>query len=94
MPPQRRYGMIPLALFGILFGAASGYMILSGFQVSIVVAVPNASAYLPPGMDGVANLGAMHIQAMDFLLGIGAAIVAAVFFGAATIVNSIENRPA
>lgn len=55
---------------GALFTVAAGYFLFVGLTLQTTIG---------SGGETVANLQLMHIQAMDIAIGIGAAIVAAIF---------------
>lgn len=85
-----------LSAIGTIFAVVSAFLIYRGFQVEIIVPaaqLPGAGGMLPPQFDGVANLSLMHTQAMLFHLGIGSAIVSAVFFAGAGVAATLRERP-
>lgn len=75
-----------LMLLGALFAVIGVYFLYSGFILP--TSVPNPAAV--PGMEQVANLELMHIQTMNFLTGVGALIISALFWVGAAIVGSIN----
>jgi hypothetical protein len=66
-----------LSGISVLFAIAAAYFLWSGFS-------------LDTSIDGTANLQLMHIQAMNFATGIGAAIVSAILAIGASIVGAIK----
>jgi hypothetical protein len=87
--------MTALRLLATLFAMAAAYLIMTAFSMHIGVPaaqVPGSGEFLPPQFDGVANIALMHGQAMLFHLGIGAAIVSAVFMATAAIVGTLLER--
>ena len=70
---------------GSLMWVIAAYLIYIGLQSETTVPTQDA----PAGFEGVVNVQLVHIQAMNFHLGIGAAIVGAILIGAAAIVSAI-----
>lgn len=69
-----------LAAFAFIFSAVAGYFLFEGFTLDTSVGTGDGGS--------VANLQLMHVQAMQIGLGIGAAVVAAIFAVGAAIVAS------
>jgi hypothetical protein len=76
-----------LRIFGGILWILAAYLIFLGYRIETTVAVPDA----PLGFDGIANLQALHMQAMHLHLGVGAAIVGAVLIGAAAVVSALSR---
>ena len=77
-----------LTAFGTIFSLVSAYFLYVAFGIETTVVQPGAVQ----GFDGVANLQLMHLQSLNLEIGIGAAIVAAIFFVGAAIVGAIGGR--
>lgn len=79
---------IGLLIFGAIFWVCAAYFIYCGFITPTTV--PN-----PAGGEEVANLQAMHVQGLNFQLGIGAAVLATIFTCTSAIVAKLgpDRRP-
>lgn len=79
-----------LLFFGMLAWAAAAYFTYVAYSIPVQVEVPDATAMFPTG---VANVHAMHIQALNFHVAIGLAIIGTLLICAAAILKSLSQSP-
>ena len=72
---------------GLIAAAISAWFCYAGFQIETAIATPEA----PAGFEGVANLQMMHFQQINFEIGIGAAIVAAILLAAGGLADALQR---
>lgn len=68
-----------LLAIAVVLWAIAAYLIYCGFQT-------------PTAVDEVANMAGMHFQSLNFMLGLGCAIVGTLFGCTAAIVAEIARR--
>lgn len=77
-------GSIRLSIAAVVFGLAAFWFLFWGFTMNTTVN--------PDGLGDVANLQMMHVQSLNFAVGIGAAVMSAIFFAGSVIVGALRKR--
>jgi hypothetical protein len=75
---------VGLLLLGLAFGCMAAYFGYAGLTMDTTV----PSADIAAG-EGVANLQLMHVQMLDIVISVGAAIVSAIFFVGGAVVAEL-----